>query len=98
MYFLFLTYKVKYGAVALNIADQQNTHSITLAIKSIIKLFKIVKHKKKLHQKILAFLVSHDHRTIRIYKHYPVINENKTSFYRYTIYTFDFTTLNSKKK
>ncbi|KAF8850971.1 hypothetical protein BDZ45DRAFT_708120 [Acephala macrosclerotiorum] len=65
------------GAATLNIANRQNTYSITIAVKSVIKLFRL---------------------TIKIYGYYPVIDGNKTTFYRYSIYKFNFTALNGKEK
>jgi hypothetical protein len=53
---------------------------------------------KELHREILAFSISHDHRAVRIYGHYPVIDGNKTTFYRHPIHTFDFTALDGKDK
>jgi hypothetical protein len=35
--------------MALDVADQQNTYSITLVVRSVVELFRIVKHKKKLY-------------------------------------------------
>jgi hypothetical protein len=58
----------------------------------------MVKREKELHREILAFSVSHDHRTVRIYGHYPVLEGEKTTFYRHAIHTFDFTSLNGKEK
>jgi hypothetical protein len=52
----------------------------------------------KLHREILAFSISHDHRAVRIYGHYPVIDGNKITFYRHLIRTFDFTELDGKEK
>jgi len=49
MYFPFLTCKVKCGAIALNVADRQNTHSITLVVRGVIDLFRIVKREKELY-------------------------------------------------
>jgi hypothetical protein len=49
MYFPFLTCEVKCGAAALDVADQQNAHSMTLAVRGIAKLFRIVKRKKELY-------------------------------------------------
>jgi hypothetical protein len=98
IYFPFITYEVKCGAAALNIADRQNTHSITLAVRGIIKLFRLIKREKELYREILAFLISHDHRTVRIYSHYPVINGPKTTFYRHLIREFSFAELDSKEK
>jgi hypothetical protein len=98
IYFPFLIYEVKYGAAALDITDRQNTHSITIAVRSIIELFRLVKREKELYREILAFLVSYNYRTVRIYGYYPVIDGNKTTFYRYPIYEFSFTALDNKEK
>jgi hypothetical protein len=48
----------------------------------VVELFRAVKQEKQLHREILAFSVSHDHRLVRIYGHYPVIEDQKTTFYR----------------
>ncbi len=98
MYFPFLTCEVKCGAAALDVADRQNAHSMTLAVRGVVELFRMVKREKELHREILAFSVSHDHRTVRIYGHYPVIDGEKTTFYRHAIHTFDFTALDGKEK
>ena len=91
MYFPFLTCEVKCGAAALDVADRQNAHSMTIAVRSVIELYKAVKQEKELHRKILAFSISHDHSAVRIYGHYAVINDNETTFYRHPIKKFDFT-------
>ena len=98
MYFPFLTCEVKCGAAALDIADRQNAHSMTLAVRGVVELFRLVKREKELHQEILAFSVSHDHRGVRIYGHYPIIDEGKATFYRHPIHEFSFTALDGKDK
>jgi hypothetical protein len=98
MYFPFLTCEVKCGAAALDVADRQNAHSMTLAVRGIVELFRLVKREKELHREILAFSTSHDHRTVRIYGHYPIINGDKTTFYRHPIREFSFTELDGKEK
>jgi hypothetical protein len=90
IYFPFLTCEVKCGGAALNIADRQNAHSMTLALRGYVELFKLVKREKEVHREILAFSISHDDRTVRIYGHYPVIDGNKTKFYRHLIHEFSF--------
>jgi hypothetical protein len=42
MYFPFLTSEVKCGASALDIADRQNAHSQTVALRGLIELFQLV--------------------------------------------------------
>ena len=71
---------------------------MTLAVRGVVELFRLVKREKELHREILAFSVSHDHRTVRIYGHYPIINGIKTTFYRHPIHEFSFTTLDGKEK
>ncbi|PGH35294.1 hypothetical protein GX50_01874 [[Emmonsia] crescens] len=58
----------------------------------------VVKHEKELHQQILAFSISHDHQMIRIYGHYPIINEEKTTYYRHSIREFSFAELDGREK
>ena len=98
MYFPFFSSEVKCGAAALDVADRQNAHSMTLAVRGVVELFRLVKREKELHREILAFSVSHDHRSVRIYGHYPVIEGKKATFYRHAIHTFDFTALDGKEK
>jgi hypothetical protein len=98
MYFPFLTCEVKCGAAALDVADRQNAHSMTLAVRAIVELSRLIKREQELHRQILAFSVSHDHRSVRIYGHYPVIEEKDTTFYRHPICTFDFTELEGNEK
>lgn len=96
--FPFLTCEVKCGASALDVADRQNAHSMTLAVRGVVELYKAVKREKDLHREILAFSISHDHSSVRIYGHYPIIEEDKITFYRHPIHKFDFTALDGKEK
>lgn len=98
MYFPFFTCEVKCGAAALDIADRQNAHSMTLAVRAIVELFRLVKREKEIDREVLAFSVSHDHRSVRIYGHYAVIDGLSTTFYRHPIHTFDFTALDGREK
>jgi len=98
MYFPFLTCEVKCGAAALDFADRQNAHSMTLAVRAIVELFRLVKREQELHRQVLAFSISHDHASVRIYGHYPVIKGKDTAFYRHPIRKFDFTELDGKEK
>ncbi|THV47722.1 hypothetical protein BGAL_0293g00140 [Botrytis galanthina] len=98
MYFPFLTCEVKGGAATLGIADRQNAHSMTLAVRGIVELFRLENREKELHREILAFSISHDNETVRIYGHYPVIDGEKTTFYCHPIHAFNFTALDGKEK
>lgn len=98
MYFPFLTCEVKCGAGALDVADRQNAHSMTLAVRAVTNLFRAVKREDEVHRQILAFSVSHDQTSVRIYGHYPVISGKDTKYYRHPIRNFSFTELDGKEK
>jgi len=98
MYFPFLTCEIKCGAAALDVADRQNAHSMTVAVRALVQLHKAVKREKELDREILAFSISHDHRSVRIYGHYTVIERDKTTFYRHPIREFSFTEQDGKEK
>ena len=98
MYFPFLTCEVKCGAAALDIADRQNGHGMTLAVRAVVELFRYVKREKELDREILAFSISQDHRSVRIYGHYAVIHGPEPKYYRHPIREFSFTELNGKEK
>ncbi|KAK2802398.1 hypothetical protein FQN50_007396 [Emmonsiellopsis sp. PD_5] len=81
MHFPFLTCEVKCSGVALDIADRQNAHSMTLSVRGVVELFRAVKREKELHREILAFSISHDHTEVRIYGHYALVDDDKITFY-----------------
>lgn len=98
MYFPFFTSEVKCGNEALNVADRQNAHGAAVAANAVVELYKLVSRHHELHQKILTFSVSHDHRAVRIYGHYVLINGKDTYFYRNLIRDFSITDQDGKEK
>lgn len=98
MYFPFVTCEVKYGAVALDIADRQNAHSMTLAVRAIVELFRRPKLQGGIDREIVAFSISHNRSIVRIFGHYPVIDRKDTQYYRHSIREFSFTDLDGKEK
>jgi hypothetical protein len=63
MYLPFLTCEVKCGAAALDIADRQNAHSMTLAVRGTVELFRLVKREKELHREIALMRLGSSCRT-----------------------------------
>ncbi|TQV90628.1 reverse transcriptase [Cordyceps javanica] len=98
MYFPFLACEVKCGAAALDVADRENAHSMTLAARGIAELFRLVGREDEIHRQIIAFSVSHDHQSVRIYGYYPVIDGKDIKYYRHPIRNFSFTELDGKEK
>lgn len=98
IFFPFLTCEAKCGEVGLSIADRQNAHSASIAVNAVFQLFKAVSREKEIDRKILAFSVSHDNETVRIYGHYASMQGGKTTFYRHPIKKFDFTSEEGKER
>ena len=63
-----------------------------------MELFRYIRREKELDREIPAFSISHDHRAVRIYSHYAVIEGKSQKYYRYPIREFSFTELDSKEK
>ncbi|KAH7016657.1 hypothetical protein B0J12DRAFT_417504 [Macrophomina phaseolina] len=98
MYFPFLTCEVKCGTAALDVADRQNAHSMGIAVRAVVELFRLVNREEELQRTILGFAISHDHRMVRIYGYYPVIKGKETTYYRQAIDAFDFTVQNGRDR
>ena len=86
------------GTTGLDIADRQNGHSMAVTVRGIVELFKLGKRESELHGEFLTFSISHDHRTVRLYGYYPVIDGRKINIYRHSINTFDITALDGKEQ
>ncbi|KAL9120227.1 MAG: hypothetical protein Q9187_003218, partial [Circinaria calcarea] len=98
MYFPFFACEAKCTVGDIDVADKQNAHSMTMAVRGIVELFKLVKREDELNQEILAFSISHDAKIVRIYGHYALIKDRAATFYRHPIHSFDFTAQNGRDK
>lgn len=98
LYFPFLTCQVKSSADCLDAADRENAYSMTIAIRGIVELFRLVHLEDEIEGHILGFSVSHDHRNVRIYGHYVEFEGDVPSYYRYPIRTFDFTEQDGRER
>jgi hypothetical protein len=91
VYFPFMSCEVKCGVAALDTADRQNAHTMTLATRGVFELFRLVGRQEDVNRQILAFSISHDHESVRIYGHYPEVDGEDVKYYRHTVRKFDFT-------
>lgn len=98
IYFPFLTTEVKCGQQGLDIADRQNAHSMTVAVRGIVELYRIVGRAQELHRKVLGFSISHDHRTVRVYSHYAEIHGQGTTYYRHILKVVDILSEDGKDR
>ncbi|KXS94533.1 hypothetical protein AC579_9536 [Pseudocercospora musae] len=82
MYFPFLICEVKGSDRPIEEAERQAMHSASIAIRAVIELFRKVSATAEVHQKVLAFSVTHNHSMVMIFAHFATIDGEKTSFYR----------------
>ena len=83
MYFPFFTCHFTSAWESLNVADNQNAHSASFAVNGLLALYRATAPgaAMELHRKMLAFSVSHDASTVRIYGHYALLDQPETQFY-----------------
>ncbi|KAF2137380.1 uncharacterized protein K452DRAFT_329262 [Aplosporella prunicola CBS 121167] len=82
MFFPFLTCEVKSANTAFEDADRQNANNMTVAVAALVELYRRAGRESEIDHEILAFSVSHNHKHVSIYGHYPVIQGQETKFYR----------------
>jgi hypothetical protein len=98
MYFPTLTVHVQCGTGGLDTADRMNGHSMTLAVRSVVKLYELSGRERTLHRRILGFSISYDDSSARVYGHYPVFNGTRCLHYRHTIRTYSYTADQGKER
>ncbi|RDI78292.1 hypothetical protein Vi05172_g11703 [Venturia inaequalis] len=98
MLFPFMTREVKRGNIGLDIADRQNAHSHTVALRGLVALFRLFGREQELHGKILTYSIAHDHRTTRFYGHRATIQGQSILCWREEIDAFDFRTRKGKDR
>ncbi|KAH6607389.1 hypothetical protein Trco_003702 [Trichoderma cornu-damae] len=99
VYFPFLTCETKCGAPGmLEVAELQNAHSMTLAARAIVELFRLVDRQGEVDRQIVAFSISHDHQSVQISGYYPVLDGEEAKYYRHPIAQFYFTALGGKER
>ncbi|KAL7899683.1 hypothetical protein HDV63DRAFT_416456 [Trichoderma sp. SZMC 28014] len=86
--FPFLTYEMNDSS--LDKADSMNAHSMTLAVRGVVELFRLVNRQHELHRQILGFSLSHDCTWVRIYGHYADLKGELTIYYSHLIHSYKF--------
>lgn len=93
MYFPFFACKAK---CIIYVADKQNAHNMTMAVRGIVQLFKLLNREDELHRRILGSSISHTARWVRIHGHCALIKDCAAKFYRHRIHELSFTARTAK--
>ncbi|KAL6240884.1 hypothetical protein RBB50_012143 [Rhinocladiella similis] len=73
--------EVKCGKQGLDLADRPNTHSMTIALRGIVDIYRKANRSSEVHRRALGFSISHDDNSARICAHYPEINGDNTTYW-----------------
>ncbi|TAQ84192.1 hypothetical protein B7494_g7491 [Chlorociboria aeruginascens] len=93
MYLPFSSTEVKCGTSGLVIADRQNGNTMGVSVRGILSLYRLAGKESQLHNKPVAFSVSHDHRMVRLTGWGPVIDGDFYTVHPLTVHSFDVTAL-----
>lgn len=91
MYFPFFATEVKCGTSGLVIADRQNAHTMGVIVRGILLLYRLAGKESQLHNKPVAYSMSHDHQMVRLTGWGPVINGDFFTVHPFSIHSFDVT-------
>jgi hypothetical protein len=100
MFFPFLMCEVKCGREGLDMADRQNMHSSSVAVRALLRIkqkadkYRLEKKIDSLNRQVLVFSISHDQQDARLNGHYAIMQAEKWNYYRYHIMKFDLTNNN----
>ena len=98
MYFPFLMCEVKSGREGLNAADRQNMHSCSVAVRALLRIeqeadkYRSGEKLRSLLGQVLVFSISHNQQDVRLFGHYAIVREEKWTYHRYCIGTFNILT------
>ncbi|OAL29719.1 hypothetical protein AYO20_09103 [Fonsecaea nubica] len=87
VYFPFLVCGAKGNETPIVQSERQCLRSCSIAVNAIIQLYQRlgIKEASKLSKEILVFSVSHTFDSFKIYGHFALIEESKTTFHRHLV-------------
>jgi len=97
VYFPFFSTGVKCGTSGLVVADRQNGHTVGVSVHSIVSLYRLASKELELHNRPIAFSISHDHRMQRLTGWGPVIDGDFYTVQPFPIHSFDVTAFKGRE-
>jgi hypothetical protein len=97
MYFPFLICEVICDQEVIDVADRQNMHSCSVAVRALLKIeqeadkYRQEPKTNSLSGKVLVFSISHNSGDARLYGHYATLRGEEWTYYHYLVQKFDLT-------
>lgn len=88
MYFSYLAVEIKCGQQALDFANRQNIHSMSIAFRAVVGLAQLAGCLERVNRRILGFSISHDSQQVQIHAYYPEIVGDKIEYYCWPLDSF----------
>ncbi|GLA01133.1 hypothetical protein AnigIFM60653_010989 [Aspergillus niger] len=92
MLFPFFVAEIRDASGSFLVAERQNAHSMTRALRGIVELYRLSgRCQDELDRKILGFSICYSHSHAELYAHYIVTKDKtETCYYRHFLETFNF--------
>ncbi|KND89147.1 hypothetical protein TOPH_06212 [Tolypocladium ophioglossoides CBS 100239] len=98
MYFPFLSCHVVPNGDAVHAANLHTGHSMALAVRGVVELFRLFNREDEVHRQALAFSVIHNCMVVQVYAHYAEIHGETTKYFRQEIRNFDLEAFEGKDR
>ncbi|KAF2862691.1 hypothetical protein K470DRAFT_255617 [Piedraia hortae CBS 480.64] len=85
VFFPFLTCEVDCSTYGLYYSRRRNAHSMTLAVRGVVELFRLVNREKEVDREILGWSAELERDILVISGHYAVINGPTQEYYRHKV-------------
>ncbi|KAF2220303.1 hypothetical protein BDZ85DRAFT_34176 [Elsinoe ampelina] len=92
MYFPFLICEVKSSDRPIMEAERQAMHGASIAVNSIVQLYRKTSALDQIDRELLAFSVAHNDSNVKVFGHFASIKDGKATFYRHRLYAADIAT------
>ncbi|POR32125.1 Uncharacterized protein TPAR_07662 [Tolypocladium paradoxum] len=89
MYFPFLSCHVFRQGGAAHDAHHHTGHSMALAVRGVVELFRLLKREDEVNRQVLAFSVVHSCVVVQIYVHYAEVQGETTKYFRQELRSFN---------
>lgn len=98
LYFPYLTCEVKTSSSDLKVAERQNMHSMSVALRSLVQLAELAGMPEMVHRRILGYSISYSEGYVYIHGHYLLLREGMPTQYARCLLTNCFYIWNKENR
>lgn len=93
LYYPFLICQVMENSdMGIEEAERHSMYSASIAVQAVVRLYQNISAANEVDRKILAFSVVHNGYDVKIFGHFALVEEQKLTFFRHSLYATDLNT------